>query len=72
MKNVREEHSAKLRFTERIAELCAFPYQNDSHKYGGFFTSYQLETIARTIENLKTKVAELTKEVELQKAKQKS
>ena len=53
----RIQRSAKLRYTERIAELCGF--DNAKGKYGGWFTVYQLEQIVRKVEGLQVQVDEL-------------
>ena len=67
MEGKREQSSAKLRNTERIAALCDFEYDTRRHAYGGFFTGFQCEKVVRVIEGLKTKVDELTRENEVRK-----
>ena len=66
----REESSSRLRHTERLAHLCDFEYNRNRHKYGGFFSVFQLEKLVRTIEGLQFKSEELKNENDILKEKQ--
>ena len=51
MKNPkREKTSARLRASERVAELVGFKYDTERYQYGGFFTTYELEMIIKELE----------------------
>lgn len=48
-----EKTSARLRISERIAELSGFKYDVKRYPYGGFFTQLQLEKIEEKLKELK-------------------
>jgi len=64
----RFERSSKLRFTQRLADICDFVYDYRKNVYGGCFQVFQLEKIVKVIEDQKVKIEELTAELELLKA----
>jgi len=52
-KNMREQEkrSARLRVTEKIAYLTGIKYNTKRYKFGGFFTTLQLEKILKQLDN---------------------
>lgn len=48
----RRDRSAKVRTTERVAELVGFEYEFVKFKYGGYFSLFQMEQIANKITHL--------------------
>ena len=46
-----ERRSARLRATERVAELAGVEYDIKRYPYGGFFDTFQLEKIAELLES---------------------
>ena len=65
---MKESHSTRLRATLSIAETCDFEYKTKPHKFGGFFSVFQLEKVVRTIEKLKAREQELKREIEIIKS----
>jgi len=51
----KEKTSPRLRATLKIAKLAGFKYDNSitGYKFGGFFSTYQLEKIAEKLEKAK-------------------
>ena len=47
------ETSARLRATEKIAQLCGFEYDLKQYPYGGFFSTFELEQIIKKLEGVK-------------------
>lgn len=45
----KEKRSARLRNTERVAELVGFKF-DATHRQGGYFSVYELELIAKALE----------------------
>lgn len=48
-----EQTSTRLRYTEEVASICGFTYNKHAHKYGGFFSVFELERIIKKINEKK-------------------
>jgi len=52
--------SARLRVTQRVADLAGIDYKSHLYPYGGFFDTYQLEQIEEKLKELERNNSEHT------------